>query len=519
MVPQVSVFKRVALWAVFSLGFGLIAVLLGLVGAFFGWFAQLFILSIAVPVVLMLVDYRIGLMLVVMLLPYATSPLLPKAGPLSMMNVLVLGVCLAFLLRWLLFRMAGRNLVVPVGRQLVWYYLAPVTAAMLIGTPHLGEIAKHYLAYSNFDSYGLKEYWISLYFKMMLLVVIACIIGAAVVERGNGLRFAIITVLSGVLFVFAIVAVVASTGASLEQLKNARSLLQVLGNHNNQAGVLLLAPFAAALFMREFVRNPLARNALLMATLVLVAGIALTFSRGAFVGLFVVLGFYVWHFKRLGLGLAVLTLSVAGLAVAPNAIQERLMTGLGGESVREQITGRVQDDELTAGRVWIWRQLAPEILRSPSSPLVGSGFASVQWSAAAKDGRYIGNHPHNLYLEMLMDLGLIGTALILIFYRYVWKSFRRLWEDERLAPAMRGYFLGAAAGLLGMLTYGFSNGNYYPAPEQLYFWVSVGLALGYQRYLASQPAATEHVVPAPQPSSGVRHRGFRVPETSILRPK
>lgn len=516
MLPQVSVLKRVAFWVALFLAFGLLAMLVGLVGAFFGWFAQLFLLSIAVPVVLMLVDYRLGLMLVVILMPYSLSKLIPKAGPLSLMNVLLLGVCLAFLLRWMLHRMAGKHIVFPVGHALGWLYLLPLTIATLVGSLHVGEISQIFLAFSHQDSFDLKEYWVSLYFKATLMVMIACIFGAAVVERGEGLRFAVATVVSGVTFVLALVAVILGTGASLEDLKNARTLLEVLGSHNNEAGVMLLAPLAAALFMREFVTSRMARFALLMALLILVAGVALTFSRGAFAGLVVMLGFYVWHFKRLGLGLGVFTLAVAGLALAPNAIQERLMTGVGqGESIGEQLTGRVEGDEFTAGRVWIWSQLSPEILRSP---IIGRGLLSTQWSAAAKDGRYHGTHPHSLYLEVLMDLGFVGAVCIALFYVYIWKLFGKLAEDIRLVGATRGYFLGAKAGLLGMLVYGFSNGHYYPAHEQLFFWISVGLALGYQRYLAGRPVASaaQH---AAKPTNGRHARAFRIPETSILRPR
>ncbi len=517
MLQQVSLQRHVLVWVALSVAIGLLAVFLGLVGAFVGWFAQLFILIITVPIVLMLLDYRIGLMLAVLVMPYGNAPFIPRAAPLSMLNVLLLGVCLAFLLRWTLSRMTGTRIVIPLTRELRWFYLLPVTVAMLIGSSHLGEISPRYLDFAHIDSYGLKDYWVSLYLKMMLLVFMGCIHGAAIVERGNGLRFAVTTIVSGVLFVIGIFVMIAWTGVSFEMLKGARSLLfPILGNNNNQAAALLLVPLGCVLFMREFVTNRLTRNCLLGATLIIAVGVVLTFSRGGFMAMLFMLGFYVWHFKRLGLGLAVLTLVVAGAAVAPDAIRERLMTGLEDAPVSKQLTGSgAGGDELTAGRVWIWRQLAPEILRSP---VVGRGLGSVQWSEAAKDGRYYANHPHNLYLEILMDLGLVGAVCIAIFYRYVWKLFRRLSEDERLMPAMRGYFLGSAAGLLGMLVYGFSNGNYYPASEQLYFWVNIGLALGYQRYLASQPPAPARD-DVPKRSSAVRGHGFRVPEASILRPR
>lgn len=515
-MPSGAVLHRVVFWSALAFVFLFIALLFGLIGAVGGWFIQLFIITLAVPVVLMIIDYRIGLVLAVLLLPYAGSPLVPKLGPLSIMNVLILGVCLAFALRWFLFRMVGRVKIVPVSRQLIWLYIVPLVAASMIGTLHLGEIAKHYLVELDITSYGLKEYWVSFFFKAMLLVAIAGIIGASVVERGRGQLFAVTMVTSAVIFVFASLAVMAMSGASLEQLRHARGFLQVLGQHNNGAGWLLIVPFSVALFSQTQLSSRLGRSALLLATLIIAVGIVITFSRGAVVAMVIVLGLYIWHAKRVGLGLAMITIIVAGAALAPEAIQERMMTGFGGESVTQQLTGRVEDDELTAGRIWIWQQLAPEIIRSPTSLLVGRGMSSVQWSAAARDGRYHSAHPHNLYLEMLMDLGVLGAAAVFAFYYYVWTLFKRLSVDSRIDPYMRGVFLGSLSGMMGLASFGLSNGHYFPAVEQLYFWVSIGLALGYERLTQSKDT-----VGALQRSDAASriHTGKdrnRVPEGSIL---
>lgn len=481
-LPNIVNTKRVAMWSILALGYFFAAFLFGLLGAVGGWFIQLFIITLAVPIVLMLLDYRIGLVFAILLLPYSNSPLVPKLGPLSIMNVLILGVCLAFLLRWILYRLAGKELVIPISSQLIWFYIIPIVLANMIGTLHLGEIAKQYLESMDISSYGLKEYWISSLFKMMLLVAIGCIVSASVVERGSGRLFVLVTILSAVIFVFASATLMLASGASLEQLRHARGFLEVLGNHNNQAGWLLQFAFPVALFSQRQVANRLARSALMLATITIAVGIVITFSRGAFVSMLAVLALFVWHSKRFGTGLAIVTIAAASILMAPEAIKERLMTGLGEESISDQlISGRLQGDDLTAGRVWGWRQLAPEIFRSPISLLVGRGVSSTQWSAAARDGRYIANHPHSLYLEILMDLGVLGAVAIFAFYYYVWRLFRNLSIDDGIDPYMRGYFLGAIGGMIGMFIFGLSSGHYFPATEQIYFWVSIGLALGYKR--------------------------------------
>lgn len=514
MLQQPSSARQLSASLAFSVGLGCIAVLLGLTGALAGWDGQLLIFSILLPVALLLFDYRIGLVLAIVLLPYTNSRLVPGSGMLTLTNVLLLGVFVSFTMHWIRMHMIHRSPVVPIGKELTWWYIVPLTVATAIGSVHLGEISHHYLQLNKLQQYGLKEYWVSLYVKQMLLVAVACAIGAAVAEGGKAMRFVVATIVSALLFVAAIVAVIVSTGATLQQLQNVRDLLIIIGRHNNDAGFLLMCAIPTTLFMREYVRHRFARLVLLIAVLVMVAGLLLTMSRGAFLGLSVALLYYVWRFRRPGLIVAAFTLAVAGFAVAPDAIKDRLLLGLeGGPSVRTQVGGSTAGgDQLTQGRVWIWRQVAPEII---NSPLVGRGTMSTQWSAAGRAGVYYGNHPHSLYLEVLMDLGILGAILMVLFFRYLWRLFQRLSEDERLSAAMRGYFLGSAATLLAMLAYGVSNGHWFPSVEQAYIWVGIGLALGCHRWLATQPA-----VPATsEPATRTRARRFRVPEGSILRPR
>jgi len=486
-----------------------IAFLAGAVGGLVGWEVQLLLFSVALPAVLLLVDYRSGLLLAVLLVPYTNSKLVPSAGPLTVQNILLLGVTASFIAHWVFARARGRLVVVPLPRELIWYYLVPLTISAGIGSLHLSEISAHYLAANEMLSYGLGQYWISAYLKQLLLVAIACLIGAAVVEHGKGAVFAVTVVVSGVLLAFAVAGVVIATGATLQQLQNVRDLLAVIGRHNNEAGILLLGAIAPALFMRERMRHRLARFALLLSICIMVAGLVLTMSRGSFLGLLVVLAFYLWRQRRPGLVIAVLALATAGFASMPDAIRERLLLGLtNAPSVQAQLAGSVARDKLTQGRIWIWRQVAPEVL---NSPFVGRGMLSTQWSAAAKSGVYYSNHPHSLYLEMLMDLGIVGVIFIVLFWRYLWRLFRRLAEDERIPAPMRGYFLGSAAGLLGVLAYGFANGHWFPAVEQLFVWTSIGLAFGYQRWLALQPAASPI---GSRPTSGLRR--FSLPDSAVL---
>ena len=134
---------------------------------------------------LLLLSYRTGTYLCIIFLPVALSPLIPKAGPLSLTNVLLLGTLLSFGVNWILARMSKKDIVVPIPREFVLYYLLPIAIAAMIGSFHLGEIPRAFLESRNFAAYGLKEYWISLYFKEHLIIAMAFVFAAAVVVRGS----------------------------------------------------------------------------------------------------------------------------------------------------------------------------------------------------------------------------------------------------------------------------------------------------------------------------------------------
>ena len=155
-------------------------------------------------------------------------------------------------------------------------------------------------------------------------------------------------------------------------------------------------------------------------------------------------------------------------------MQERFATGLRAGALAD--TQRVDRDELTAGRVNGWMLLAPEVL---DSPWIGRGLGSTQWSSAVAAGRYKANHPHNIYLEVLMDLGLLGLAAMVLLHAQYLRRLRRLAGDEALSPALRSFFRGARWSLWGGLAMAATTAFYMPNPAQAPWWFCLGLLFAY----------------------------------------
>ena len=465
---------------------GIAAIFVGLFGGVLGWEGQVILLGVGLPAILLFIDYRLGLIFLIALLPYANSIFMPKVGAVAASTLLLFAVFSSFGIHWVIQRARGNVMVIPVSRELLWLYAVPVTLAMVVGSQHMSEVPSHLLLVLKMESYNIIDYWIRLYVRnFVFIVLVSILIGAAIAQTGRGLRYVIASTFSGVLFAGAIFVAIVSTGLSADRLVSARAEIGTLGQYATDAGILLLGALAPALFMIRYLESQVARLLTFLAVLSMSCGILLTLSRGPVLALCAVVVYYLWRIKRISYVIVALALAVAGLLLAPSAIQERLLLGTGERSVLEKVSAGNQHEQLTSGRVWIWSQLIGDFV---DSPLIGNGVTSIYWSTAVKRGVMATSSTHGLYTEMLIDLGIIGTICIILFYGMLWNLFRKLAADRQVEPAIRGYFDGAAAGLLGMMIYGLSNGHYFPSLEQLFFWVSVGVALGYRSWLRSSSA-------------------------------
>jgi len=141
---------------------------------------------------------------------------------------------------------------------------------------------------------------------------------------------------------------------------------------------------------------------------------------------------------------------------------------------------------LTAGRIAVWERLLPEVQRSP---LWGRGLGSTAWSDLVRSGVYRATHPHNLYLALLLDLGVLGLAAVLYWYYSILRAQNSLRRAPEVPPRLQEFFTGAMAGLAGLLAMNVTNGNY--TPEYTFFWFALGMTFAYwpQRKVSRRPLA------------------------------
>ncbi|HWZ62594.1 MAG TPA: O-antigen ligase family protein [Steroidobacteraceae bacterium] len=429
-------------------------------------------------------DFRVGVVGLILLMPmYGSSTLFPHEMfgivGLNPLNLLLLGTFCS----WLLQALAGGGLRRFLPRPLLWLYIVPIVVAGLIGSRHVHEIAPTLLVtYQGLDHLDATSYVTEMLLKPLLLVVFCLLVAAAAARSENPQKLLLPAVASMCLMAAVVIVYVAQSGIALSALaaSDERGFLSPLGLHANDLGRLYAIAYALLLFTWSGARGLRPRWLLLAAAALMAAALVLTFSRGAFVAFAVVnLLFVLWRLSMRTVVFATLV-AVAGLLFAPAALYERLAAGYGAGF-----------DAITAGRLnGLWLPLLPEVL---GHPLFGNGLSSILWSDAMRRGAglqvLVVTHPHNAYLEALLDTGVIGTVLLCAYFVHAFRRLRALGKDAALAPAMRGFFQGAAAALIGMLISDLTDSSLTPRPEQVFLWLALGLMYGeYARRAAAQRA-------------------------------
>lgn len=465
VLPGLASCRRPALagMALFGLLWGAVVAVAGL--------NALYLCVSLIACAFILLDFRIGVVLLILLMPISSSAVFPHAmlgiTGLNPLNLLLLATLGAGLLHGL----AEGSLRHFLPRPLLWLYILPIVAAGMIGAQHVGEIAPafHVYALIDFDSTG--GYLRDMLAKPLGMVLFAALVAAAVSRSATTEKFLVAALISIWAISLTVIVFVAQSGIGLKQLagSDAREFLSVLGLHANDLGRMYVVAYALLLFTWAGSRQAGEKSVLLVTMALVVCALVLTFSRGAFAGFVVVnAAFVLWRRSMRTLVAFGLAAAVALFAL-PAAVYERAAVG-SGEGWNAISAGRVDG---------LWLPLLPEVARSP---IYGSGLGSIMWSAPMRASGGAGvlqaTHPHSAYLQALLDMGAAGLVLLCAYFIHVWRGFRALSLDPGLAPALRGYFQGAMAGLLSILVSSVTDGSLTPRPEQALLWLAIGMMYG-----------------------------------------
>lgn len=207
---------------------------------------------------------------------------------------------------------------------------------------------------------------------------------------------------------------------------------------------------------------------------ILFLGMVLCHSRGSYLG-FAAAGL-VLAVVRLRAFLLLLPVAIGAIFVFMPAIPARLGMGMGIVDAAGEMT---QDwDEVTAGRVTdIWPATIEQIGKGP---LLGFGGLAClrtdvyrKWAEISSD---LPVHPHNAYLECLVDMGVIGFLPVMALYVGIFvMSFRAFRvRNDSLVAAVGGMGLATVTVLL---VTALGCQSFYPSQSTILYWCLWGLTI------------------------------------------
>jgi O-antigen ligase len=217
---------------------------------------------------------------------------------------------------------------------------------------------------------------------------------------------------------------------------------------------------------------------------------AMTAGRAGYVAWVLVgLTLCVLRWRRYLLGVPVMILAI--VTVAPG-VSQRMLAGFSEDTrdsnprVEQQSDGvvdyandanKLDAYTVTSGRSVIWPFVIAKI---EQAPWVGYGRMAMQRTRLTQDlwERY-GEpfpHPHNAYLELLLDSGVIGAACVLPFYIAITFQAMTLFRDSR-SPTCVAVGGACLAVVLSLLYGAIGSQTFYPREGWMGMWCLIGLML------------------------------------------
>ncbi len=247
-------------------------------------------------------------------------------------------------------------------------------------------------------------------------------------------------------------------------------------NPNDLALMLnLILPFTLALV--GLTRRPAVRALLLGIVALNITAIIVTFSRGGFITLSVVLGITVARLLRTPKrpwGLALLAALLLSLPILPTSYGSRVAT----------ITDIDSDPTGSAQARWALTVAALRFVFT--HPVVGAGIGGDIYALNEDIGTW--NNVHNAYLEFAVDLGFPGLVFFLLLFAACLGSTSITCHKVGRHPAESDLAYLAKAIRLSLIAFGVAA-LFHPVAYHFYFYCLAGLAAACRIHLAQRASS------------------------------
>lgn len=198
------------------------------------------------------------------------------------------------------------------------------------------------------------------------------------------------------------------------------------------------------------------------AMLACLACLAMTYARGAFLTIVVILaGYGIIRDKRILLAVIVV---IAGILFLDPVLLERMKTAFSVADTSSEM------------RIAMWESTVQMIM---DHPVLGIGWGAYWmvyplYDTYIVDGSVTLVHAHNIYLNYPAEIGLLGGVA---FFVYFFKSMGVALFNQRVLPnkAMEGLLLGLGLALISVALNGVTDDVLFNIPSSMLLWLMCGL--------------------------------------------
>jgi putative inorganic carbon (HCO3(-)) transporter len=253
-------------------------------------------------------------------------------------------------------------------------------------------------------------------------------------------------------------------GASYIETSRAGGPFWIIGLGSNHFGAFIV--YCSAVFLGLFFLEQNRWRKILFLVLVIFSlhPIFFSYSRGAYVGAFLVLVFFGLAQKR-SLLVLIVVLAIAWQTLLPSSVVDRIRM-----TKTETIEGQMQIEDSAAVRLGLWN-IAWNLFKE--NPVIGVGFGGYEFSVP--EGEYHRwKDTHNYYAKMLAEQGIVGFGLFLTVLFMAFRSGWRLWKAGK-EGFEKGLGLGFMGCVLALASTNFFGDRWSYFEVGSYFWIFWGL--------------------------------------------
>lgn len=220
------------------------------------------------------------------------------------------------------------------------------------------------------------------------------------------------------------------------------------------------------LLSRFFVKKNLINLSIIGLSLFIVAFL---YSRTAYIIIFLSFILYLFISKRTRFLPILMALAIVSSVILSASIIQRASHGFESNDLNEITSGRTGN---------IWMPLIHEYFTQPKKLLLGNGRYAIVSSQSVARGFTPNDiwHPHNMYLEQILDAGLIAFIIISSFYIIF---FRKIFRSFQLLPpgTIKEYQYAVFVSMSAYFISGLTGRTLFPSSGNNYFWIILAIGV------------------------------------------